>query len=84
MAWFLHLSSVQVLPRFDLPLVSIGGLDHIDHFNCFSAENSQQVDTEKLLLYLRRECARHPQTPRPQLSATTKDLTQLPIRLKSA
>ncbi|KAG8951729.1 hypothetical protein FRC04_005750 [Tulasnella sp. 424] len=40
---------------------------------------SRQVDVEKLLLYLRQECAKHPQKPRPQVSATTGGLLRLPL-----
>ncbi|KIO24224.1 hypothetical protein M407DRAFT_26343, partial [Tulasnella calospora MUT 4182] len=47
-------------------------------------ESSPQVDIDKLLLYLRVQCARHPEKPRPQVSATMEGLGQLPIRPKRA
>ncbi|KIO25620.1 hypothetical protein M407DRAFT_24998 [Tulasnella calospora MUT 4182] len=42
-------------------------------------KKSGPVDTAGLLLYLRKQCNWHEQKPRPQISATTAGLRQLPI-----
>ncbi|KIO25616.1 hypothetical protein M407DRAFT_24994 [Tulasnella calospora MUT 4182] len=45
---------------------------------------SGPVDTAALLLYLREQCEWHKEKPRPQISATTTGLRQLPIGQPSA
>lgn len=54
-------------------------LDNINAPVSLSLGKPQQVDAAKLLLYLRQECASHPEKPRSQLSTTTEGLPPLPL-----